>query len=262
MPDILVYQDYVHNNGILFRNLVHAYGARNVGFCDASDILDGACLEKARLLIMPGGADLYYKEKLDGQGNANIQTFVENGGAYLGICAGAYYGCDTLSWGAGSAHEISGSRQLGFFKGCAVGPIAEFIQEGDITKSWRNIVRLTGDFLSKVHHAFYAAGPYFIADEGTSQSCEVLARYDEILEKPPAIIRLNYGAGAVVLSAVHIEYGADDIARTTYHTNNPSLDWDQSIAHKAGHITPQLFEKIMNIVYQPAIKEARHVIAS
>ncbi len=44
------------------------------------------------LVIFPGGRDLPYHQRLQGEGNARISHYVREGGRFLGLCAGAYYG--------------------------------------------------------------------------------------------------------------------------------------------------------------------------
>ena len=137
----LIYEDYVHNHAILSRRLADYFGAHNVALVDAEAIKNGA-LQGASLLVMPGGADLAYCEKLNGEGNALIRQFVENGGAYLGICAGAYYACNAIEWAMGTHQEIAGPRELAFYPAMASGPVYEFIEEGDIAKCWEGAARL------------------------------------------------------------------------------------------------------------------------
>lgn len=79
----------------------------------AKDILSG-CLMEYVALIIPGGADLPYCERLNGAGNRAIREFVENGGLYVGICAGAYYGCREIAF-IGADYDVFGARELGFF---------------------------------------------------------------------------------------------------------------------------------------------------
>lgn len=76
------------------------------------------------LLIMPGGRDLPYMKKLQGRGNRNISDFIRNGGSYLGICAGAYYGCSSVQFARGDPLlEVVGSRELALFPGISQGPV-------------------------------------------------------------------------------------------------------------------------------------------
>ncbi len=67
---IYIYQDYIHSTALLER----ALRAENlpVRHCDAGDIAGGCLEDGARLLVMPGGADLYYYEKLNGPGRARL----------------------------------------------------------------------------------------------------------------------------------------------------------------------------------------------
>ena len=213
---VLIYQDYIHNNGILWRRLSETFGAGHVNYADAQDIMDGA-LKAADLLVMPGGADLFNCEKLNGAGNAAIKTFVKNGGCYLGICAGAYYASAQIEWGKNTAQQITGARALNFFKGTAIGPIYDFLEDQDINKSWKNIVPVTAETQQT---AFYEAGPIFTEAHNET----VLARYD-IEGTPAAIIACPIGKGLAILSSPHIEYSQSDISRITYHHRNPSYDW-------------------------------------
>ena len=70
---------------------------------------------------MPGGADLPFCKLLNGRGNDLIRRYVEGGGAYLGLCAGGYYGSSRCEFELGSALEVVGLRELGFFPGIARG---------------------------------------------------------------------------------------------------------------------------------------------
>lgn len=47
--------------------------------------------------------------------------FVHAGGRYLGLCAGAYYGCARVVFEPGTPLEVVGDRELAFFPGIARG---------------------------------------------------------------------------------------------------------------------------------------------
>lgn len=215
-PDVLIYQDYVHNNGILYRSLCDYYGHERVGFCDAQDIINGCLRNQIHLLIMPGGADLYYCEKLNGQGNQNIRTYVESGGNYLGICAGAYYGCREIEWGKNTNQEIIGPRELNFIDCLAVGPVNEFIRNHNIDHSWKNAVQLETD--TDTFLCYYNGGSIFTDVE---KDAHILAKYSELEGRPAAIIEKKVGNGHIILSSPHIEYSAADVQLTLYSLHNP-----------------------------------------
>ena len=221
---IYVYEDYVFNKGMLLRRLDRDVGPNGYCLVDSQDILNGILAETPPfLLIMPGGADLYFCEKLNGEGNRLIGEFVALGGQYLGICAGAYYGCESLDWNNG---EIAGPRELAFLPCRATGPVFEWLEDKDITKSWDNAVKLewgNGDMST----VLYAGGPVFEVPEGAET--EILARYTALPGKPPAIIAGSYGKGRVVLSSPHIEADADIYARSRVRHRNPSFDWQEKV---------------------------------
>lgn len=90
----------------------------------AEEIISTNLSDHCSLLIMPGGRDLPYVQKLQGTGNRNISDFVRNGGSYLGICAGAYYGCSLVQFAQGDPIlEVVGPRELAFFPGISQGPV-------------------------------------------------------------------------------------------------------------------------------------------
>lgn len=236
---VFIYQDYTFNHGVLYKRLISTFGQNNVYFADVQDIINGI-LDTADLLVMPGGADLYNCEKLNGMGNAAIKRFVEQGGCYLGICAGAYYACDTLDWGINTRQEITGKRELAFFKGKAIGPVYEFIENNNIEKSWKNIVTVTFD--NQTEHVFYEAGPLFT--EGQNET--VMARYTDLANNPAAIIACPVGQGLTILSSPHIEYTAHDIPQIIYQHRNPSYDWDKTLISKSLPGDGQLWHMVCN----------------
>ena len=88
-------------------------------YIKSEDILDGV-LQGKNIFVMPGGADLPYCKKLNGLGNRKIRKFIEDGGFYIGICAGAYYACRRINF-KGKDYEVSGDRELELFEGTAEG---------------------------------------------------------------------------------------------------------------------------------------------
>ena len=65
------------------------------------ELLAGCLTDPARdftALCLPGGFAPNYDEKLGERGASLIRQFVEAGGSFIGLCAGAYYGS---LWGAG-----------------------------------------------------------------------------------------------------------------------------------------------------------------
>ncbi len=228
-PDILIYQDYIHNQGQLHAALVKTFGHARVGFCDADGIAAGILTTQIHLFVMPGGADLYYCEKLNGAGNDRIRAYVEQGGSYLGLCAGAYYACAGLSWAAGTPQEISGSRELNFYSGIATGPIMEYLEKSSLDHSWHHAAPIQyddGEILLTTKTA-YEGGPVFSGGEA-----DILARYNN---GDAAIIECMVGQGRVILSSSHIER----LFPVVYQNRNASHAHDSAVMNELAQYRQQ-----------------------
>jgi glutamine amidotransferase-like uncharacterized protein len=157
------------------------------------------------LLAMPGGADLPYCARLDGAGNASIRRYVEAGGAFLGVCAGAYYACARLSFEPNSPGAITGRRELALFAGTARGSLHELAAPYALTHlHCSSVARVRSPRLARDLHALYWGGPEFVPDPG--------ARYEPVLRyvlpngrDSLAAVRTELGKGRVVLTGVHAE---------------------------------------------------------
>lgn len=66
------------------------------------------------LLVIPGGRDLPFVEELSVKTKVTrrIAEFVQEGGRYLGICAGAYFGASEVKFDVGGNKEVVGKRDL------------------------------------------------------------------------------------------------------------------------------------------------------
>lgn len=169
---------------------------------NAEQIIQGK-LSDGCLFVMPGGADLPYCKKLNGEGNRKIRHFVKQGGAYLGICAGAYYGCAELDF-IGLGYSVKGSRELSLFDGIAKGSLPKFTNgklydEGIESKAMVEITLAEGEKTTFYYHG----GCCF---EPTPKAVyRPLAYYPD---GSLAMIEGNFGRGYYLLSGVHFELQA------------------------------------------------------
>jgi glutamine amidotransferase-like uncharacterized protein len=170
---------------------------------DAKGVIANTWSKNAALFVMPGGADLAYVEKLENIGNQNIKSYVQNGGAYLGLCAGAYYAASRVEFDKNGPLAVVGHRALSFFEGKAIGPIlAKYNYQ---TESSARAAKITLNFKDlKEATLYYNGGGYFEAAE-QFKNTQVLGYYANHL---PAIISVKYGKGQAILSGVHFEYDA------------------------------------------------------
>ena len=162
-------------------------------------------------IVFPGGADRLYMKELEGEGNQQIHQFVHvDAGCYLGICAGAYYGCANVMFDVGGPLEVQERRELCFYPGNAVGPVFpgfDYASESGARAAWLNT-----DDTEKI--AVYFNGGCFFEDCASMQSSEVkvVARYSSKhsretgSEMAAALVLDKVGHGVAVLCGVHPEF--------------------------------------------------------
>jgi biotin--protein ligase len=163
-------------------------------------------------LVMPGGADLPYVRKLRGNANQIIKDYVQNGGSYLGICAGSYYGSSYVAFDPGGPLEVVGKRELGFFEGKAIGPVFGPFDYHSKSGARAALIRTK----EATSYFYFNGGPYFENAESYTNTT-VLGWYEGDL---PAIIHVRYGKGNVILSGVHFEFDPHQVTdEETYPTD-------------------------------------------
>ncbi|KAL2198070.1 biotin-protein ligase [Corynascus similis CBS 632.67] len=180
------------------------------------------------LLVFPGGADLGYCRVLNGAGNRTIAQFVRRGGAYLGFCAGGYYGCRRCEFEVGDpVLEVVGGRELGFFPGtCRGGAFKGFEYHSERGARAASISVAKDAFpdptsLPSEFRCYYNGGGVFVdADKLAMDSgnVQVLAEYTEDLAvesgvAKPAIVYCKFGEGAALLTGPHPEFDAINLSQ-------------------------------------------------
>ena len=162
-----------------------------------------------KLLIIGGGRDIPYAYSLNGKLNKIIKEFVNSGGSYFGICAGAYYASDNFEFSCGTTDEIIAKRELKFFPGKTIGPIWGPYYYNSY-KGARAVALSVEKSFCNINSTYvhYNGGGYFAMAE-KYLNCQIIARFTETPHNLPAIIKINYGKGKVILSGPHIEYCTD-----------------------------------------------------
>lgn len=206
-------------------------------FIDAKELLRGKWILDTSCFIMPGGRDLFYHKALFPKGTALLRDFVENGGTYIGICAGAYFASASIEFEKGGALEVVGQRDLQFFPGIAIGPAYGL---GEFNYKERKGARISIlDCFSQKIAVYYHGGCLFFKAEEYS-GVEIVARYDDISGKPAAIIRCSRKKGQAWLSGVHCEYPKEHQA--LHSLSFPTGYLDQI---KGDRYRSDLFKKIL-----------------
>jgi len=137
--------------------------------------------------------------------NPSIRSYVEQGGAYLGICAGAYYASRRIEWETGTKLEISGERPLGFFDGVCKGSVYPgFAYESESGARAVSIEDVeTGEIVRGMYHN--GGGEFLDADH--VQNTKVIARYmDDEGEEKVAAVQCKVRKGTAILWGAHPEY--------------------------------------------------------
>ena len=157
------------SRGALIQALAASVAERaRVRRIDAAEICGSdAWHASTALLAIPGGADLPYCERLGGAGNASIRRYVAEGGAFLGVCAGAYYACARLGFEARSPGAITGTRELALFPGTARGGLHELAAPYSLDHlRCASVVGVRAPGSTRALHALYWGGPEFVPDPG------------------------------------------------------------------------------------------------
>lgn len=178
------------------------------------EVIQGDWVSNTALFVMPGGADRPYLEKLRGQGNQHLKNYVQNGGKYLGICAGAYYAADRIEFAKDDpALEVIGDRELKFYPGLVEGPTYKGFDHRDV-KNTAGMRAATIHMQNKNLTLFYNGGGHFV-DADNFSNVTVLARYGDEQpyrnDRPAAIIECNVGKGKAILSGPHFEWDAKSL---------------------------------------------------
>lgn len=183
---------------------------------DSDTIINRAWLADTALLVMPGGADLPYMEKLGGLGNQNIREYVLNGGKFLGLCAGAYYAADRIEFAKGDSRlEVVGSRELKFFPGLVQGPTyAGFDYAPPHNQAGMRAATIYWQdghpFANNQKFVVYYNGGGHFVNARQFSGVTILADYaPEIvaqISKHTAIVECKVGKGRAILSGVHFEW--------------------------------------------------------
>ncbi len=203
--------------------LINELSSWKTACISSKDIIQTSWDLETSLLIIPGGRDIPFHEALKGEGNRRIKRYVEEGGSFLGICAGAYYGSGTVEFDLGMELEVLGARELAFFPGIARGPaygLGSFRYDSEFGA---RASLISNCFNEEVWLSYYNGGCYFV--EASSYShVNIISRYLDIQGHPAAIIEARIGKGKAILSGVHIEIG------TSCHFSN---------------LTDQMFQKLV-----------------
>lgn len=153
-----------------------------------------------KAIWMPGGWAGDYKNVINSQGEENIKKLIEDGGLYVGSCAGGYYASDSTIW-----ENIHYDNPLNFYDGYAVGPLDELASWPSYTYT---DIDINNEFepladLPDTMAMLYYGGAYYQPMDQLSSDAQVVARYGHNGE---IMALLNpYGEGLYFITGCHPE---------------------------------------------------------
>jgi glutamine amidotransferase-like uncharacterized protein len=186
-------------NLLAFLTPENGYSAQRV---DSAKIRAG-CLGAYDVLIIPGGSGSKQAAELEDAGRQAVRDFVQDGGGYVGICAGSYLATTHYDWSLGLINARVWDRAHWARGG------------GDVALSMTDAgLRLLGQGGTVVVH--YNQGPLLVPDDKPQlPGYEVLATFEtEVADKGAqpgsmvgthAIIRSRFGTGRVICYSPHPE---------------------------------------------------------
>nr|KAJ3422098.1 biotin holocarboxylase synthetase [Polyrhizophydium stewartii] len=211
---------------------------------DAAAVRHSPWEDAAALLVMPGGRDLAFLDALQPGGIDKIARFVRGGGAYLGLCAGAYFACAAVAFEVGrtaDGYEVIGDRPLRLCPAAvARGSVARGFVYGSERGAAAMPVTLGAPLLAHTGRAptqqhtgartialppalplYVNGGPWFDldgADPADAGATTVLATYAE--NGQPAIVECAPGRGRALLVGPHIEVSAEYVQSKLPHISD------------------------------------------
>lgn len=225
-----------------FRNLsVETVSAENI-------LTENVLTPDVKAFFMPGGAADFYHFKLGEKGKALIRSYVEQGGIYYGICAGAYFAASKAIFEFGFPHlkKIS-AYGLNLIDAVAVGTLQRElgIKPYEPTAEATAVVTLQDADTSAPYASYYHGGPCFICKKNSRTV--VLSHYILPERKAPAIVAEKVKKGLVIASGVHYETSGETLekrlllSQSDYKTAQKIAKQLKSCEYRR----QQLFQKMM-----------------
>lgn len=169
-------------------------------------IRENALNEQVLAFFMPGGRATPYLEKLKVRGNRKIADYVNNGGVYFGICAGAYYASRNVFFEA-DIKELAVVQQCGLnlIDADAIGTLHREFGISPFANDFTSVAaaKVLWCADNELHIASYHGGPYF--KPAAENNVQILAEYELDGQRLPAAVMQRHGLGVAIVSGLHIE---------------------------------------------------------
>ncbi|AET41362.1 biotin--[acetyl-CoA-carboxylase] ligase BPL1 Ecym_8066 [Eremothecium cymbalariae DBVPG len=199
----------------ILRHFLEPYYA--VSTISPRSLSNEAWYSKTSALVFPGGADIPYVKACK-SATALIKKFVsKQGGIYIGICAGSYFGSGRVEFDVDGPLGVVGNRDLQFFPGIARGPAFRGFEYNSEAGARAPILK-PSNADGEEFAVYFNGGPVFV-DAHKYANVEILAEYQEDLDVPcsddidsaqipsaASVILCKVGKGKALLSGAHFEF--------------------------------------------------------
>lgn len=217
---IVVFSEGPVSIGSLLLSLTDSFRNTNIVRATSAEIknLSSILDQNTLAFILPGitGEHSPFMTLLGREGNSRIRDYVENGGVFVGFCAGAYYACENISYQNPVGVSKSQRPGLDFFKATAKGPQPHLGREILDNDNWNDVIVTRLEYKNKKSqlekvHVCYGNGPALTQIQ--DQDIKALAHYSQVPGKPVAVASKNVGKGLALFIGVHPEITSTHIEK-------------------------------------------------
>ncbi|MCD6039079.1 MAG: hypothetical protein K0S27_479 [Gammaproteobacteria bacterium] len=213
-----------------------------------------------RLVVMPGGRARPYYDVLGakwhlqevkpgqmrrikeiGEGNKRIINFVSEGGSYLGICAGGYYGAKETVFELGGDLEVL-DEGLSLAPCVARGPAYGLNQFQYNSEAGARAAKVNGQLSLIDREVYFNGGCAYEPQDSEINPMNILLRYADLPQNPAAVIQVPFKKGSVILSGVHFEFVSDSSVVNTEIAETLSQERPHNL---------EVFAQIINLLGVP-----------
>lgn len=205
-----------------------------------------------RGLVAPGGYAYYRNKSVSSQGEEYLRQFINDGGNYLGFCAGSFWASNIVSWAetaTGNSGEYNSlddykdyDYDLNLFNETAKGPFGWTTWNAGTNASLEEVNINTNNSTMNIiglplkTRFFYYGGPFF-TNTSNYNDLEVWAtakKPDNVSDiagtgnNEPTIIRFSQGLGHVILFSYHPDIlinSLQDGVKLSQYINEDNIVW-------------------------------------
>lgn len=250
--------------GSLIHSLLGSFSNTAIMRAQSADIKHRAqTLDQNTLaFVLPGitGEHSPFLSLLGREGNYRIRRYVEEGGVFIGFCAGAYYACEDIAYHTPWGLSKSQKPGLDFFRATAKGPQIHLGRQSLADDRWSDVMLTKiqyndGSNKSRTAHICYGNGPALtrIRDDDVT----AIAHYEDVPGNPVAVASRRIGKGLALFVGVHPEIRPLDIRNDSTSGN---LDHAKNLGARLLRHEPQrqaFWNHLMQIVLKHNIELGR-----